>query len=274
MEPVIIEQNTETLSETSKKSIETDHEICMVDVMATKNSEADSNGKSFKYPYYPLSSALKLATAVKDLGGGRTPVKKSLLAKHIGTSESAAAFAQGLTSAKVFGVVDGHGDYSLTENAKRYFFPTTESDKSLALLDTFGKPAAFAELLRRFDGDKLPTRDILGNILHRDLGIPDSWKERVAGLFTNAAQEVGVIDSQGYLRYDANRHAEKPVNDPPPPPPDDEDKNRDKDKKDKPVKPGMVRWQYKTIEVLTPETLDHSLWKTLEGYVKLLEPPQ
>lgn len=259
------------LKNSDEKNIEIDQEICIVDVMAAKNLETESNGKPFKYPYYPLSSALKLAAAVKDLGGGRTPVKKSILAKQIGASESAAAFAQGLSSAKAFGVVDGHGDYSLTETAKRYFFPTTDSDKSLALLDIFGKPAAFSELLKRFDGDKLPSRDILGNILHRDLGIPDSWKERVAGLFTNAAQEVGVIDAQGFLRYDAARHSDKPEDQlpPPPPPPPPGVPGTPKP----PATPGMVRWQYKSIEVLTPETLDLSLWKTLEGYVKLLEPP-
>jgi len=241
--------------------------------MTTRNPDQQPSSRVFKYPYYPLSSALRLAAAVKDLGGGRTPVKKSLLAKHLGTAENVAAFAQGLTSAKAFGVIDGHGDYSLTEISKRYYFPTTETDKSLALLDAFSAPPAFAELLKRFDGDKLPTRDILGNILHRELGIPDSWKERVAGLFASAAQDVGVIDGQGFLRYDAARHTSGPAS---ATSPQDELASMGTAQKERPrtVVVGKVHWQYKSIEVLTPEDLDRALWQKLEGYVKLLEPPK
>jgi len=280
-EHIIQQQDQGLMADVVEKNIAWDHHMNMVDVMASSNLDQEQGTRSFKYPYYPLSSALKLAAAVKDLGGVRTAIKKSLLAKQLGTAENAAAFAQGLTSAKAFGVLDGHGDYSLTEISKRYFFPTTETDKSLALLDAFAAPAAFAELLKRFDGDKLPTRDILGNILHRELGVPDSWKERVASLFCTAAQDVGVIDEQGFLRYDAARHSsgeastdtqtQQEDRQSKPPVADQGQKGRQRESI-----PDMVVWThpYKDtrIEVWTPPQMDKELWDLLEGYVKLLKP--
>jgi len=246
--------------------------------MAAKNSDDAGIQKGSKYPYYPLDSALKLAAAVKDLGGARTPVKKSLLAKQLSAVENSASFAQGITSAKVFGVIDGHGDYSLTEASKRYFFPTTDSDKSVALLDIFSTPTAFAELLKRFDGDRLPTREILGNILHRDLGIPESWKDRVAALFSNSAQSVGVIDAQGFLRFDAAHHGSAS----PATPPEQYsaavvEASKAVDNVTARVIPaGTNEWNYslngKSVRVSTPDPLDPQLWQMLDGYVRLLKP--
>jgi hypothetical protein len=144
-----------------------------------------------------------------------------------------------------------------------------------ALLDAFASPSSFSDLLKRFDGDKLPTREILSNILHRDFGVPESWKDRVASLFSSSAQFIGIIDSQGIIRFDANRHStgteppvpisSQPVHSQTPSAPIVERR---------PTVVGKVNWHYKSIEVITPEDLDYPLWKKLEGYVKLLEPPE
>jgi len=274
---------TEDTPGTSKICLENYPAADIPDIMATTSNENSSEGRSSKYPYYPIASALRLAEAIKVCGGARTPVKKSLIAKQVGVADNAAAFSQGLTSAKIFGLVEGHGEYTLSEIAKRYFFPTTETDKSLALLDAFSSPGSFKELLKRFDGDKLPPRAILANILHRELGVPDSWNDRVAGLFSGAAQEIGVLDGQGILRFDAARHAgaQTPARDDPPPPGEQGGKSKLPDKpsgRGKPdgVTPEMVVWTLPyagtRIEVWTPPELDMAHWLKLEGYVKLLKP--
>lgn len=170
-----------------------------------KNDRKDDERSGGNYPYYPLAICLPIADAVKSLGGGKTPVSKSLLASFLKEDERSQTIAFKLASAKSFGLIEGRTNFSLTEIAKRYYFPTDESDRQNALLDFLAYPPAFQKLIERFDGSRLPPADILGNILHRELGVPQSWKDRVAGFFIRTAQGVAAIDEQGHLRIKASR---------------------------------------------------------------------
>jgi len=176
------------------------------------NENAENNGVESKreasvYPYTSLGPSLKIADAVKDLGGARTSVPKSSLAAHLKESEKSAAFLQRVSSAKAFGLIAGRSEYILTEASKRYYFPTSENEKSTALLVCLDTPTGFRELIRRYDGDRLPSREILANILQRELGVPESWKERAAAFFENSAQLIGVIDADRFLRFKATQHS-------------------------------------------------------------------
>lgn len=176
------------------------------------NVSNDNNGANAKpeasvYPYTSLAPSLKISDAVKELGGARSPVSKSSLAAHLKESEKSAAFLQRIAAAKAFGLIVGRSEYSLSESAKRYYFPTSEHDKSNAQLDFLSAPLGFRELIRRYDGDKLPSREILSNILQREFAVPESWKERAAAFFENSAQLIGVIDENRFLRVKATQHS-------------------------------------------------------------------
>lgn len=162
--------------------------------------------KEAAYPYYDLESAIKFASVIKDLGGSKSGIKKSLIAKQVGVAESTPSFFQKLSASKTFGIIEGWGEYGLTETGRNYFYPQSNEAQQQALLSLFITPSAFAFLLKRFDGEKLPSSDIVGNILHQELNVPDSWKDRVAQIFARSAQFVGIIDSGGFLRYDAAMH--------------------------------------------------------------------
>lgn len=176
------------------------------------NNDAVENGsgqerEAILYPYTSLVPSLKIADAVKELGGARSPVSKSSLAAHFKESEKSASFMQRVASAKAFGLISGRSDYSLTETAKQYYFPTEESGKSNALLAFLAAPSSFAEVIRRYDGDRLPNRDILANVFQRDLKVPESWKDRAAAFFENSAQFIGVLDEKRFLRVKATQQA-------------------------------------------------------------------
>jgi len=183
-----------------------------------KNERKDDERSGGNYPYYPLSTCLPVADAVKSLGGGKTPVSKALLASSIKEDERGQTINFKLASAKSFGLIEGRTEFSLTETAKRYYFPTNESDRQNSLLDFLAYPPAFQKLIERFDGSKLPPADILGNILHRELGVPQSWKDRVAGFFIRSAQGVAAIDEQGHLRIKASKDGRVSGNIPATPP--------------------------------------------------------
>ncbi len=204
------------------------------------------------------------------------------MAKHLGESEKSPTFSQRITSAKCFGLLEGHGLYNLSETAKKFYFPTTDSSKAGALLEMLSSPDAFKELIRRFDGDRVPNKDILGNILHRELGVPESWKDRVAAFFYNSAQFVGVIDSQGFLRCGAAWHTATTANSENVAAPVEASESKPEQKPTSnwgpPVasKPGAntlsLSHNGETIYLQTPEKLEMQLWKKLEAFVALLKP--
>jgi hypothetical protein len=166
------------------------------------NNEAENQERDVSaYPYAPLGSALRIAEAVKECGGARNEVSKGVLAHHLGETEKAPGFGQRISAARSFGLIVGRSDYTLTDIAKRIFFPINETDKSHAMLAALASPPTFGKIIARFDGDKLPKKEIVANVLHREYGLPESWKDRVATFFINSVQAVGAIDQQGILRY-------------------------------------------------------------------------
>lgn len=250
--------------------------------MKNENKENEKGGGN--YPYSPLAACVLIADAVKAIGNGKSPVSKASLASHLKEDERSAALSFKLASAKSFGLIDGRADFSLTETAKRYYFPTGESDKQNALLDFLESPAAFKTLIERFDGSKLPTQEIISNILHREAGVPQSWKDRVAGIFIRSAQFVAALDEQGHLRVKASRDgqiaASAAVN----------ENQTSVEERAVPPHPETIRykrvagqinvapktWTFsddnRTLWVETPRDLSAQEWEMLNQYIQLINP--
>ncbi|MGD0743635.1 MAG: hypothetical protein ABSA45_00625 [Verrucomicrobiota bacterium] len=163
------------------------------------------------YPVYDLSEAVKVAEAVRDLGGNNAPVSRSLLAQHLKYAETGPSFFQRVAASKSFGVIDGRGSYSLTELAKQYFYPTVENGKESAAVKMLTFPKSFGLLVQKFDGGKLPGNEMIGNIIHAEADIPVSKKNILAGCFVRSAQFIGAIDTGGFLRCKALVSAGKKV---------------------------------------------------------------
>ena len=155
------------------------------------------------YPLYDLSEAVKVAEAVRDLGGGNAPVARSLLAQHLKSAETGPSFFQRVASCRAFGLIDGRGAYLLTELAKQYFYPTVEGGRDIAAVKVLTVPRAFSILVQKFDGGKLPGIETIGNIIHTEAAIPVSKKNILAGLFLRSVQYIGAIDPSGFLRCKA-----------------------------------------------------------------------
>lgn len=243
------------------------------------------------YPYTSLSSALKIAEAVKLLAGVRSQVQISSLASHLQDGEKSAAFRQRIAGSKAFALITGRGSFSLTPTAQRYYFPTSESERASAVLDILTAPIAFRELVKRFDGSRLPERSIIANLLHRELRVPESWKDRVAAFFENAARLAGVIDESGFLRYRASQHDRSSST-------DTQANGRFSSVQDEPSSqtqteiveavgqplgscgkaPHSNVWSFSYqgmgVRLETPADISNSLWEKLNAYVQLLKPIQ
>jgi len=170
-----------------------------------KTIEKDNSQKSeASYPLYDFAEAVKIAEAVRDLGGGNAPVARSLLAQHLQLAETGPSFFQRVSSSKSFGMIDGRGAYTLTDISRQYFYPTSENGKEVASVKALTFPKAFSILVQKFDGGKLPLVDMVGNIIHAEADIPVSKKNVVAGIFLRSIQTIGVVDPGGFLRCKAH----------------------------------------------------------------------
>lgn len=159
--------------------------------------------KSESYPLYDLQEVVRIAEKIRDLGGGNSPVARSLLAKELHYAESGPSFFQRVAACKAFGLIDGRGSYSLTELSRQYFYPMVDNGQRTAAVKLLSFPKAFSVLVQKFDGGKLPSLETLGNIIHAEAEVPVSRKNALATCFVRSAQFAGVLDAGGYLRCKA-----------------------------------------------------------------------
>lgn len=114
-------------------------------------------------------------------------------------------FSAKIASTKTYGLIDGRGAFRLTDLSMGLFFPTTDpvAQRKIALLEAAGTPGAFASLLQRYDGSKLPAHELMGNVLSQQMGIPESWKVRVTTFFIKSMEFSGALGPDGFLRHGA-----------------------------------------------------------------------
>jgi len=240
------------------------------------------------YPYHSLALCLDVAKAVRDIGNGKQTVSKSLLASHLGVAENSGDFAQKIASSKCYGLIDGRGDFQLTELSRAIYYPTEdpERQKRLALFEALKNPGAFDELLTRYDGARVPPQELMVNILSQEMGLPGSWANRVALIFVRALEMIGAV-TDNHIRYNAEleklqkghgahhktqphasekkRDADRSDSDQLDDPPDDDSDTV-----------GVVVWKYpchgKWLRLEAPENLTLEVWEKLNLYLQVLKP--
>jgi hypothetical protein len=228
-----------------------------------------------RYPLFSLENAVAVGEAVCEAGGCNGEVPKAVIASTLQCSSTSGAFLQRLATARSFGILEGRGAYKLTEQAKQYYLPSSDAEKRQALIGMFASPPAFAELLKRLDGNKLPPRSVVANMLHRELNIPSSWNDRVAGFFVNAAQFSGALDAQGFLRLSAARHslpkasAESRSTEAPTVTSHRPQRSVEMEES---APQGKDSWVYQAVRLDTPCDLSPALWKKLNQYVQVIKP--
>ena len=259
--------------------------VILVLMKQNERENGDEKGGG-NYPYCTLAVCLDVVEAIRSLGGGKSPVSKALLASHLKEEEASQVLSFKLASSKSFGLISGRSDYSLTEIAQHYFLPTGESDRKNTLLDALEYCPAFKMLAERFDGGKLPPQEMLGNILRREELAPESWKDRVAGIFIKSAAFAEALDKDGFLRIKALRDRATGQN----VKIKESDKIEEKANAPLPtqdVKPQSVPQNLNTLPVTwtfndgdlvlmvqTPKTLTENQWTILNQYVQWLNPKE
>jgi hypothetical protein len=236
------------------------------------------------YPYYPWKTCLETAAAVQRAGGARSDVSRNMLAHELQMDADMPALTQRIAAARAFGMIEGRGAYRLTDIAKRYFFPTSPDEARQAELGFFAFPRTFSALIARFDGNTLPAPASLANILLQQ-SVPPSWKDRVAGIFKDAAEQLRIVDGAGRLRYMVAVHGAKIIDQPASDTtggigkPINQVHETDTAMPITPIGGSRQQsnvWVYTegggTVRLETPNPLPRALWDRLTKYVEMLEP--
>ncbi len=239
------------------------------------------------YPTYDLENCITVGRAVKELGGSKTPISKSLIASKLQLAADSSRLQGLIASARTFGILAGRGDYLLSDYAKRYFLPQSPQDEKLGILAFLGSPPPFENLIKRFDGNQLPDASFIANILQSEADIPKSWSARVANIFLQAAALAGAIDAGGFLRFEAKIHganldvALEELH---------EEGLKRQDETVRKLQGGQppesrkqassecfvwdVSVDGKIVHLETSKDLPRALWEKLEKYIAVIEPPK
>jgi len=145
-------------------------------------------------PRYSIDEALRVAQAIAD-EYGKQPTRPLDVAAAIEMTPTSGPFKM-LTGASIaYGFTEGGAqadEIALTELGHRVVAPTEEGDDLAAKREALLRPRVVREFLEKYDGSKLPRRDIGRNVLER-MGVPASATDRTLDLITESANNLRLL---------------------------------------------------------------------------------
>lgn len=159
----------------------------------------EKSERSRRYPGHSLRDVLHMLEEVQR-GVGMNGGLRETVAQALGHSSLNGASTRKIASLVHFGLLERDGDrYRISKLGQRYLIPIDQQERTAAIADAAKKPALFHEIGSRFDQQQLPT--MLANMLAREFGVTPQASNEVAGLFLEAVEFAGLLDSAGKLRW-------------------------------------------------------------------------
>lgn len=141
------------------------------------------------YPIISFDEATKIAEAVKKCGGRATP---QLIGETLGESGTSGWFTVKIKSTKNWGLIDGHGELSLTDLAKKVFYPITPSDPENAKIEAFMSVDLFKRMFERFRESGFPEGSILKNVIFTENKMSEDDASKVASIILETVNTTGL----------------------------------------------------------------------------------
>lgn len=151
---------------------------------------------SKKYPKISLKKALKIAQSINDNNAGE-PFNRLTLAKALNTTPSSSKFRTMITTSSKHGLTIGGYSaekISLTELGRSIVQPTSEKEYLNSLKQALFNIPLFEKIFQKYNSNKLPEKEILENILHREYNIPKETTEQCFNIIIKNATELEIID--------------------------------------------------------------------------------
>jgi hypothetical protein len=190
--------------------------------MEKNNEEAKKRGipkgtqikRSNAYPSITIQKSLEIADAVyKNAGNGYLSGEQ--IAKVLNKNFN--SITQKLGSCVQYGLLDlkSKVGYKPAEICKRIFRPINEEEKRKALIECFGNPKLYAELIPKYENNHLPTQQVLANVLDRHHNVYDDAAQKASEVFFENLTDLNLISPKNELVFngysDAPNSASNPV---------------------------------------------------------------
>lgn len=146
------------------------------------------------YPRDSLQQALVVAQKIADENAG-APMNRLLVADALGIKPASSNFKYLLSSSRTYGLTEGTEkatEVSLTPLGKK-ITRSSGAERQTALRQAVLSSELFKEFFERFNGNKLPSPDMLRKLLVADFGVPADRASEAAELLIDNGTFVGVI---------------------------------------------------------------------------------
>ena len=154
----------------------------------------------YLFPAYDFGMARQIAERVEKDGAGNLSEETLAIALHLSVKSS--GFQLKTLTARQFGLLTKQGqNLSTTPMAKAILKPTTEDEKSKALVDSFLAIPLFREVAARFRGQPLPQGQAFRNILEREFKIDSKRVSDAERVLMDSARETDVLVTSGSNTY-------------------------------------------------------------------------
>jgi len=148
------------------------------------------------YPRNSLEQSLVVAQKIIDEKAGE-PMKRLLVADALGVSPSSTNFRYLLSSSRAYGLTEGTEkavDISVTALGREIAHERGISRVN-ALRKAVMTPELFKDFFTRYNGNKLPSEDMLKKILVSDFQVPSGRSEEAAALIVQNGKFASIIRS-------------------------------------------------------------------------------
>jgi hypothetical protein len=154
-----------------------------------------------RYPKYDLDQALDVARVISSRGTGATVSGPELAAMLDYSGTNNGAFLNRLSSARLFGFLDGQGDaLRVTDLAERILHPDYPDTEIQARIEAFRSVPLYNAFLDAYRGRELPDANGIRNTLVSRYKVPDGEAGKVAGRLLRSAEEAGLFQVGGPTR--------------------------------------------------------------------------
>lgn len=146
------------------------------------------------YPKDSLQQALVISQKIADENAG-APMNRLLVADALGIKPASSNFKYLLSSSRMYGLTEGTEkatDVSLTPLGKRVT-RSSGAERVAALRQAALNVQLYKAFFDRFNGNKLPSPDMLRKILVADFAVPADRAEEAAELVVETGQFIGVL---------------------------------------------------------------------------------
>lgn len=159
--------------------------------MDEKSNDKKAVERSSSYPGVTLEAAIGYTeTLRKNLGS--TAFSRESAAQALGHPSINGTSIKKTAACVHFGFLTRQGNtYRQSELSDKYFNPTSDAERSEALMEAIQAPTLYGKLLAELNGKSLP--GMLENVLTRNYGITEKASAQAAKDFRSSAEFAGVL---------------------------------------------------------------------------------